>query len=60
MIPLKAARKSIRGRPPCSLGGGGASSSEDRLDPLPEAVGDLPDGLQRLDLTLRPGQGCVS
>src|SRR5947209_708110 len=26
MIPLKAARQSIRLRPPCSLGGGGASS----------------------------------
>ena len=26
MIPLKAARQSMRGRPPCSFGGGGASS----------------------------------
>jgi hypothetical protein len=26
MIPLKAARQSIRGRPPWPLGGGGASS----------------------------------
>jgi hypothetical protein len=33
---------------------------QDRFDPLPEGVGDFPDGLQRLDLTLRPGQGCVS
>jgi hypothetical protein len=33
---------------------------EDRLDPLPEAVGDFPEGVQRLDLTLRPGQGVVS
>jgi hypothetical protein len=27
MIPLKAARQSIRSRLPCSFGGGGASSS---------------------------------
>jgi len=33
---------------------------EDRLDPLPEVVVDLPDGPQRLDITLRPGQGCAS
>jgi hypothetical protein len=33
---------------------------EDRLDPLPEGIGDFPDGLQRLDVTFRPGHGCVS
>jgi hypothetical protein len=33
---------------------------EDRLDPFPEAVGSFPDGRQRLDITLRPGHGCVS
>lgn len=27
MMPLKAARQSMRSRPPCPLGGGGASSS---------------------------------
>lgn len=26
MMPLMACRQSMRGRPPCSLGGGGASS----------------------------------
>jgi hypothetical protein len=32
---------------------------QDGFDPLPEAVIVFPDGLQRLDTTLRPGQGCV-
>jgi hypothetical protein len=33
---------------------------EDRLDPLPEAVGDFPEGRQRLNLTSRPSQGYFS
>jgi hypothetical protein len=33
---------------------------EDRLDPLPEGIGDFPDGRQGRDVTLRPGHGCVS
>src|SRR5262245_36950809 len=33
---------------------------EDRLDPLPEGIGDFPDRLQRQDITLRPRQGGVS
>jgi hypothetical protein len=33
---------------------------EDRLDEFPEFVGDFPEGVQGLDVTLRPWQGCVS
>ncbi len=60
MMPLTASRKSIRGRPPRSSWGRRGVLQEDRLDPSPEVVIDLPDGFQRLDCTLRPSRGVAS
>jgi hypothetical protein len=71
LVPLAAAAEAeddpVEGGPPVDpraaavlLGRRRGILQEDRLDPLPEAVGDFPDGLQGLDVTLRPGQGCIS
>jgi hypothetical protein len=71
LVPLAAAAEAeddpVEGRPPVDPlaaairpGRWWGVFEEDRLDPLPEAVGDFPDGLQRLDIALRPGQGFAS
>lgn len=70
-VPLAAAAEAeedaVDGRPPVDavpaamlLRRRRGVFEQNRLDPLPQLVGDLPDGLQRLDLTLRPCHGCVS
>jgi hypothetical protein len=71
LVPLAAAAEAeddaVEGRPPVDpapatvlLGRRRGVFEQDRLDPLPEGVGDLPDRLQRLDLSTLPSHGCVS
>jgi hypothetical protein len=71
LVPLAAAAEAeddpVEGRPQVDarspavlLGRWWGILQKDRLDPLPEAVGGFPDGLQRLGVTLRPGHGCDS
>lgn len=71
LVPLAAAAEAeddpVEGRPPVDaipaavlLRRRRGVFEQDRLDPLPQLVGDLPDGLQRLDLSSLPSHGCVS
>jgi hypothetical protein len=70
-VPLAAAAEAeddaVEGRAPIDpipaavlLGRRWGVLQQDRLDPFPQFVGDLPDRLQGLDLTLGPCHGCVS
>jgi hypothetical protein len=70
-VPLAAGAEAeedaVDGLPPVDagptampLGRGRGVLPEDRLDPLPEGIGDLPDRLQRQDITFRSRQGGVS
>src|SRR5262249_28710584 len=70
-VPLAAAAEPeddpVEGRPQVDAGPAAVALGrrrgvlpEDRLDPPPEAVIDLPDGRQRLDIALRSGQGSIS
>lgn len=71
LVPLAAAAEAeddaVEGRPPVDpvpaavlLRRQRGVLQQDRLDPLPQLVGDLPDGLKRLDLSSLPSHGCVS
>ncbi len=62
MVPLTAGTKlvndAVEDLPPILSGAacpsGWKDFAQDRLDPLPKRIGDLPDRFQRLNLTLSP------